>query len=78
MLDAGSKPASHSLAARLRRAGFNGLLYPSFMSPGGSCAALWRWNGKKGPDLEVIDPDGRLPRTQASWTPTGIAEIGED
>jgi RES domain-containing protein len=43
------------------------VIYPSFMSPGGTCVALWRWNGNGAPDLAVIDPDHRLPKSSASW-----------
>lgn len=66
-LDEGRVPATHRLAARLAKAGHDGVIYPSFMSPGGSCVALWRWNAGKGPKLEVIDPEHRLPRGPASW-----------
>ena len=55
------------LAGRLIEDGIDGVVYPSFMSPGGSCVALWRWNEADGPTLEVIDPDHRLPATPASW-----------
>ena len=47
--------------------GFHGVIYPSFMSPGGTCVALWRWNGPSEPSLKVIDPEGRLPKSAASW-----------
>ena len=55
---------------RLRAAGQNGILVPSFV-PGATEAninlVLWRW----GPDLphkvDVFDPTGRLPRNQFSW-----------
>ena len=67
-MDEGRKPRTHILAARFRRAGFHGLFYPSFMSPGGTCVALWRWNRKNGPKLEVVDPEGRMPSSRASWT----------
>jgi hypothetical protein len=43
------------------------MIYPSFMSPGGSGVAIWRWNESGAPRLEVIDPDHRLPMTPASW-----------
>jgi RES domain-containing protein len=66
-LDAGREPESHGVAARLRREGFDGLIYPSVMSPGGSCVALWRWNGAGEPRLKAIDPEGRLPKSPASW-----------
>lgn len=65
--DHGRKSATHILAARLARVGFDGLIYPSFMSTGGSCVALWRWNEPAGARLDVVDPEQRLPRNQASW-----------
>jgi RES domain-containing protein len=66
-LDLGRMPASHGLAGTLLDQGFHGVIFPSFMSPGGTCVALWRWNGPDGPKLAVVDPEGRLPRTAASW-----------
>jgi len=67
IMDRGRVPATHKLRARLLKDGFHGAIYPSFMSPGGSCVALWRWNAKGAPDLRIIDPDRRLPKTAASW-----------
>jgi len=66
-LDQGEVPETHRLRERLIGQGFDGVVYPSFMSPGGTCVALWRWNAKDAPRLDVIDPDGRLPKTTASW-----------
>lgn len=66
-LDEGRTPESHLLRQRLLTEGFDGVIYPSFMSPGGSCVALWHWNGAGKPSLKVIDPDQRLPKTPASW-----------
>lgn len=66
-MDSGLVPETHRLRDRLLGDGFHGVVYPSFMSPGGTCVALWRWNAGPGPLLEVIDPDGRLPKTPASW-----------
>jgi RES domain-containing protein len=60
-LDKGDFPAPHHAYRYLAGVGFDGVIYPSFMSPGGSCVALWRWNGPDAPDLRVVDPDGRLP-----------------
>lgn len=60
-------PATHLLRERLIREGFDGLVYPSFMSRGGTCVALWRWNRSGAPDLVVVDPEHRLPMTPASW-----------
>jgi RES domain-containing protein len=67
LLDQGQRPPTHALRERLLADGFDGVVYPSLMSPGGSCVALWRWNGMGEPRLEVVDPEGRLPRTPASW-----------
>lgn len=66
-LDEGRVPETHVLRERLLRDGFDGVIYPSFMSPGGTCVALWRWNGGSGPMLKVVDPEGRLPKDAASW-----------
>jgi RES domain-containing protein len=67
LLDDGKVPQTHHLRQRLITEGFDGVVYPSFMSPGGTCVALWRWNAKGAPRLDVVDPDGRLPKTPASW-----------
>lgn len=67
ILDNGAEPVTHALQRRLSKIGWDGVIYPSFMSPGGSCVALWNWNRPGAPSLEIIDPEGRLPRTPASW-----------
>jgi RES domain-containing protein len=64
---AGRQPETHRIQERLIADGFDGLIYPSFMSPGGICVALWRWNDGAGPNLTVTDPEGRLPKDAASW-----------
>ncbi|ASY60115.1 hypothetical protein SS05631_b60230 (plasmid) [Sinorhizobium sp. CCBAU 05631] len=66
-LDRGSMPHTHKTRADLLKRGYDGVIYPSYMSPGGTCVALWRWNGRSGPQLDVIDPEGRLPKSPASW-----------
>jgi len=66
-LDAGGEPETYRVRAALLGQGFDGVVYPSFMSPGGTCVALWRWNGEGQPRLTVTDPDGRLPKNPASW-----------
>lgn len=66
-LDEGPLAATHAAYQRFVDAKVDGVIYPSFMSPGGSCVALWRWNQSDGPVLKVVDPDGRLPTTPASW-----------
>lgn len=67
MLDAGRQPPTHKLQKRLARQKKHGIIYPSFMSPGGTCVALWKWNAKGAPKLEAVDPEGRLPKSPASW-----------
>lgn len=63
--DAASGNAPTQAAGRaLAAAGYDGLRYPSAMSVGGSNVVLWRWNP---PELQVIDPEGRLPKDAASW-----------
>lgn len=66
-LDDCIEPATHKLRKRLLKDGFHGIVYPSFMSRGGTCVALWHWNRSGAPTLEVTDPEGRLPKTAASW-----------
>jgi RES domain-containing protein len=67
LMDQGIEPETHALRKRLLRKEFDGVVYPSFMSPGGTCVALWRWNDVNGPTLQVVDPEHRLPKTPASW-----------
>jgi RES domain-containing protein len=67
LLDRGDRPPTHALRERLLADGIHGVVYPSFMSSGGTCVALWRWNRTDDPLLEVVDPEGRLPKTPASW-----------
>jgi RES domain-containing protein len=67
MMERDVEPDTHALRERLLADGFDGVIYPSFMSPGGSCVALWRWNAQGAPRLSIIDPDGRMPKTPASW-----------
>lgn len=67
-MDEGRISETHHRQGELAAAGYDGVIYPSFMSPGGRCLALWRWNAPGGPTLVAIDPEGRLPRSAASWT----------
>ncbi len=66
-LDAGREPEPHRERRRLLKRRFHGVVYPSFMSRGGTCVALWRWNRPGWPVLKVVDPEGRLPKSPASW-----------
>ena len=68
IVDAGGVPDTYTLRRKLLADGFDGVIYPSFMSPGGSCVALWKWNAAGAPTLDIIDPDSRLPKSPASWT----------
>jgi len=68
IVDAGQRPATYDVRERLLAKGYHGLIYPSFMSRGGTCVALWRWNGPGEPTLELVDPEGRMPASPASWT----------
>lgn len=65
-IDAGEIPATHALQRRLESEGWHGVIYPSVMSIGGTCVALWTWN-TDGVRLEIVDPDQRLPQSPASW-----------
>lgn len=65
-LDRGETPATHVVQRRLAAEGWHGLVYPSFMSVGGTCVVLWTWN-TDGVRLDVIDPDGRMPKSPAAW-----------
>lgn len=67
MMDERQEPPTHVLRRRLLAGGADGIVYPSFMSPGGSCVALWRWNRRGAPRLKVVDPEGRMPKSAASW-----------
>lgn len=67
MLDEGREPPTHAMRRRLVADGVDGVIFPSFMSRGGRCLALWRWNRHDAPRLEIIDPEGRMPKTPASW-----------
>jgi RES domain-containing protein len=66
-LDEGRQPPTYALRERLLAEHVHGVLYPSVISAGGTCVALWRWGGMNEPSLKVIDPEGRLPKTPASW-----------
>ncbi|OJT97813.1 MAG: hypothetical protein BGN83_05835 [Rhizobium sp. 63-7] len=66
-VDDGRVPQTHTTREALIADDYHGVIYPSYMSPGGTCLALWRWNAAKGPKLSAVDPDARLPKTPASW-----------
>ncbi len=63
----GGRPETDVVREKLLGERFDGLIYPSVMSRGGRCVALWRWNGPRQPRLVAVDPEGRLPTSPASW-----------
>ncbi|MFA1625353.1 RES family NAD+ phosphorylase [Rhizobium mongolense] len=67
LMDESKVPATHHLRERLIASRYHGAIYPSFMSLGGTCVALWEWNMPGAPELRAIDPEGRLPKSPASW-----------
>lgn len=67
LVNRGLEPPAYGHRRNLLADGYDGVIFPSVMSPGGHCVALWRWNGPDEPALSVVDPDGRLPKTAASW-----------
>lgn len=70
-LRAGRDAPSWLVVDKLKKAGNNGILVPSFV-PGATTdninLVLWHW----GPDLPhqviVYDPSGKLPKDQLSWS----------
>ena len=67
---AGREPASWKLAERLGRAGYAGLLTPSFApraTPRDHNLVLWTWGPELPTRVTVNDPSGRLPANQLSW-----------
>lgn len=65
----GERPPSWNIYDRLKSESA-GILVPSF-APGASAddhnLVLWRW-GDADHRVQVVDPFGRLPRSQASWS----------
>lgn len=60
-------PPSWRLADDMVSQGRRGLLFPSTRHPGGVNLVVFSANLSGGDKVEVHDPDGRLPRDQASW-----------
>lgn len=69
-LRAGTEAPSWLLVDRLRADGFVGMLAPSFAHSAGPAnhnLILWEWGEALPARVAVYDPEGRLPRDQASW-----------
>ena len=64
-------PPSWTLADRLIASGCSGIIVPSFASGAATAdvnVVFWRWGPEPPHQVRVIDDQGRLPRTGASWT----------
>lgn len=66
MLD-GVEPPSWVLADWVEAAGASGLAFPSSIDPWGLNLVVYTDRLAEGDSLAVHDPDGALPRSQASW-----------
>ncbi len=63
-------PPSWGVADKLIKAGFAGILVPSFAVGARTewvNLVLWKWSNKAPHRVMVNDPDGRLPKDQSSW-----------
>ena len=60
-------PPTWHLADGLVSEGFRGLLFPSIRYPNGINLVLFTGNLTAGDHIQVVDPEGRLPRNQLSW-----------
>lgn len=67
----GERPPSWAIHDRLVGAGVAGILVPSF-APGAETAdhnlVLWKWGETPPHKVVVVDPSGRLPKNQLSWS----------
>jgi len=71
VLAEGKRPPSWAIHSLLTAQGKAGILVPSF-APGADAddqnLVLWDWGDGLPHRVEVIDPSGRLPRNQLSWS----------
>lgn len=63
------EPPTWVLADLVRAQGHCGILFPSLVHPGGTNVVLYPDLLGDSQSLRVLDPDGRLPRDQSSWSP---------
>ncbi|MDR3673110.1 MAG: RES family NAD+ phosphorylase [Holophaga sp.] len=61
-------PPSWILGDQVRKAAGKGLVFPSIADPGGFNLVLYLDRLDAADGLEVHDPEGALPRNQASWS----------
>jgi len=62
------EPPSWVLADMVLAQGHAGILFPSQAQPGGTNVVVHLDQLKDGNEVQVNDPEGRLPRDQSSWT----------
>ena len=90
MLDPDSYAASQALAANLRGAGSDGLVYPSIRNPGGECVALFYPDCASNPlqgqralrnqqsDLRLPEQHCGIPVAQGGVALSGLSDLGFD
>ncbi|MFC4161993.1 RES family NAD+ phosphorylase [Chitinimonas lacunae] len=61
------EPPSWVLGDMVLEQGYTGILFPSQASEGGTNIVVYSDQLKAGNLIKVNDPDGQLPRDQASW-----------
>jgi RES domain-containing protein len=61
------EPPTWVLSDMVRERGYIGILFPSQVCEGGTNAVVFTDLLVEGNSVDVLDPDGRLPRDQASW-----------
>jgi len=67
---AGAIPASQSLAERLIKTGYVGMIVKSFANGAGLDdfnLVFWKWRTRKPYKVTIIDPERRLPKNRSSW-----------
>jgi RES domain-containing protein len=73
LAETGRPVPSWALSDRLRAQGTVGMIVPSYC-PGAPVGTrnlvLWRWTGHPPHSVRIYDPDGTLPRNDASWHTT--------
>jgi RES domain-containing protein len=68
-------PPSWKLADQAITEGRRGVLFPSLRHAGGVNLVVFVANLTDGDAVQAHDPDGRLPKDQASWRPKGRGEL---
>jgi len=66
-LELNVEPPTWVLSDLVLAGGGTGIVFPSHAHPGGTNLVVYPQQLNAGNWIEVNDPDGRLPRDQASW-----------